>query len=114
MKCRNRIDDVRTGDGGRPGISLSGDLKSGSSGIRLEGGVNLDQACITQAPKFGDLLVNRGRARPEKRVTAMSKLPQKKCTGLTLPRNCPANPAKIRSTWSRIDPLTRRKRPLPS
>ena len=38
------MDDVRTGDGGRPGISLSGDLKPGSSGIRLEGGVNLDQA----------------------------------------------------------------------
>ena len=44
MKCRNRIDDVRTGNGGRPGISLSGDLKPRSSGIRLEGGVNLDQA----------------------------------------------------------------------
>ena len=38
------MNDVRTGNGGRPGISLSGDLKPGSSGIRLEGGVNLDQA----------------------------------------------------------------------
>jgi len=38
------MDDVRTGNGGRPGISMSGDLKTGSSGIRLEGGVNLDQA----------------------------------------------------------------------
>jgi hypothetical protein len=38
------MDDVRTGGGGRPGISLSGVLKPGSSGIRLEGGVNLDQA----------------------------------------------------------------------
>ena len=28
-----------------------------------------------------------GAGRPENRVTAMSKLPQKKCTGLTLPRN---------------------------
>jgi hypothetical protein len=38
------MDGVRTGGGGRPGISLSGDLKPGSSGIRLEGGVTLDQA----------------------------------------------------------------------
>jgi hypothetical protein len=44
MKCRNRLNDVRTGNDGRPGISMSGDLKPGSSGIRLEGGVNLDQA----------------------------------------------------------------------
>jgi hypothetical protein len=44
MKCRNCMNDVRTGNDGRPGISLSGDLKPGSSGIRLEGGVNLDQA----------------------------------------------------------------------
>ena len=38
------MDGVRTGGGGRPGISLSGDLKPGSCGARLEGGVNLDQA----------------------------------------------------------------------
>lgn len=44
MKGRNSIDDVRTGSSGRPGISVSGDLKPGSSGIRLEGGVNLNQA----------------------------------------------------------------------
>ena len=44
MKGRNSIDDVETGGGGRPGISLSGDLKTGPCGIRLEGGVNLDQA----------------------------------------------------------------------
>ena len=38
------MDGVRTGNDGRPGISLSGDLKPGSCGTRLEGGVNLDQA----------------------------------------------------------------------
>ena len=38
------MDGVGTGNGGRPGISLSGDLKPGSCGTRLEGGVNLDQA----------------------------------------------------------------------
>ena len=38
------MNGVRTGNDGRPGISLSGDLKPGSCGARLEGGVNLDQA----------------------------------------------------------------------
>jgi hypothetical protein len=38
------MDGVRTGGDGRPGISLSGDLKPGSCGTRLVGGVNLDQA----------------------------------------------------------------------
>ena len=38
------MDGVRTGGGGRPGISLGGDLKPGSRGTRLEGGVTLDQA----------------------------------------------------------------------
>jgi hypothetical protein len=38
------MDGVRTGIGGYPGISMSGDLKPGLCGTRLEGGVNLDQA----------------------------------------------------------------------
>ena len=38
------MDGVKTGGGGRPGTSLGGDLKTGPSGTRLEGGVNLDQA----------------------------------------------------------------------
>ena len=44
MNCRKRTVDVETGGGGRSGISQGGDLKPGPGGIRLEGGVNLDQA----------------------------------------------------------------------
>jgi hypothetical protein len=44
MTSRNSKDGVRTGGGGHPGISVSGDLKPGSRGTRLEGGVNLEQA----------------------------------------------------------------------
>ena len=44
MNCRNSIDDVETGGGGHSGNSKGGDLKSGPCGIRLEGGVNLEQA----------------------------------------------------------------------
>ena len=44
MTCRKRMVDVRTGDGGRPGMSAGGALKTGLRGVRLEGGVNLDQA----------------------------------------------------------------------
>src|SRR5580658_7069359 len=44
MNCRKRIVDVKTGDGDHSGISEGGDLKPGSCGIRLEGGVNLDRA----------------------------------------------------------------------
>ncbi len=44
MNCRNNIDDVETEDGGHFGISKGGDLKPGLCGVRLEGGVNLDQA----------------------------------------------------------------------
>jgi hypothetical protein len=44
MKCRKRMDGVKTGGGGHPGTSLGGDLKTGPSGTRLEGGVNLGQA----------------------------------------------------------------------
>lgn len=46
MNCRKRTVDVETGDGGHSGISKGGDLKPGPRGIRLEGGVNLDQALI--------------------------------------------------------------------
>ena len=38
-----------------------------------------------------------GARRPEKRVTARSKLPQKKCTGLALPRNPVRKRRKTRS-----------------
>ena len=44
MTCRNCIVDVRTGGGGRPGMSLGGALKSGPCDIRLESGVTLIQA----------------------------------------------------------------------
>lgn len=44
MNCRKRIVDVRTGVGGHPGMSAGGVLKTGSRGVRLEGGVTLDQA----------------------------------------------------------------------
>jgi hypothetical protein len=44
MKCRKRMDGVKTGGGGHSGTSLGGDLKTGPSGTRLEGGVNLEQA----------------------------------------------------------------------
>src|SRR5487761_1716403 len=39
----------------------------------------------------------RGARRPENRVTARSKLPQKKCTGLDLPMNRPRNSSKTES-----------------
>ena len=44
MKCRNSTVDVETGAGDYSGTSKNGDLKTGSCGIRLGGGVNLDQA----------------------------------------------------------------------
>ena len=40
----------------------------------------------------------RGARRPEKRVTARSKLPQKKCTGLHLPMNRVRNSLNTLST----------------
>jgi hypothetical protein len=49
MNCRKRTFDVETGGGDHSGISKGGDLKTGSCGIRLEGGVNLDQALIRNA-----------------------------------------------------------------
>ena len=48
MNCRKRMVDVRTGGGGHPGMSMGGALKSGPCGIRLEGGVNLDQALLAE------------------------------------------------------------------
>ena len=44
MNCRKRIVDVKTGAGGRSGMSAGGVLKTGPRGVRLEGGVTLDQA----------------------------------------------------------------------
>jgi hypothetical protein len=44
MNCRKHIDDVGTGGSGHSGKSRGGDLKPGLCGVRLEGGVNLDQA----------------------------------------------------------------------
>lgn len=46
MNCRKRIVDVKTGGGDHSGTSDGGDLKPGPCGIRLVGGVNLDQALI--------------------------------------------------------------------
>jgi len=43
-----------------------------------------------------------GAGRPEKRVTARSKLPQKKWTGLALPMNRERNSLKMASTVTRI------------
>src|SRR5271157_5134496 len=43
-----------------------------------------------------------GALRPEKRVTARSKLPQKKCTGLLLPIKRDRNSLKISSVRTRI------------
>jgi hypothetical protein len=40
------MDDVKTGGGVSSGISLGGVLQSGLGGIRLEGGVNPDQALV--------------------------------------------------------------------
>ena len=44
----------------------------------------------------------RGARRPEKRVAARSMLPQKKCTGLALPRKPVRNCLNTRSTFTRI------------
>src|SRR6266516_3037591 len=42
-------------------------------------------SAITQLATLGVTPFGGGAGRPEKRVTAKSKLPQKKCTGLALP-----------------------------
>ena len=46
MTCRKCIVDVKTGGSGRSGISTGGALKPGLCGIRLEGGVNPNQAFL--------------------------------------------------------------------
>jgi hypothetical protein len=46
MNCRKRTVDVETEGDGHFGTSKGGDLETGSCGIRLEGGANLDQALI--------------------------------------------------------------------
>lgn len=40
------MDDVNTGGGVSSGISMGGVLQTGPGGIRLEGGVNPDQALV--------------------------------------------------------------------
>lgn len=66
MNCRKRMVDVRTGGGGRLGISVGGVLKTGPRGIRLEGGVNPDQA----------LLRNRRTCRPDAKEDGQLGSPQ--------------------------------------
>src|SRR3546814_5499319 len=44
-------------------------------------------SCITQSAQFGAPPGCRAAPRPEKRVTARSKAPHKKCEGLDLPWN---------------------------
>ena len=62
MKCRKRKDDVRTGDGGRPGISVGGALKPGPRGIRLEGSVNLVQAFVWNGRTCRSVAKGEGQA----------------------------------------------------
>jgi hypothetical protein len=52
---------------------------------------------ITHLPTFGTPGCS-GARRPEKRVTAISNAPQKKCTGLDLPMNRARNALNTRST----------------
>ena len=59
-----------------------------------------DSRVIESAPSFG------GAGRPEKRVTARSKLPQKKCTGL----HFPMNPARNFVKTSFENAIVRQKR----
>src|SRR6478752_4448199 len=51
---------------------------------------------IGSAPGFS------GALRPENRVTARSKLPQKKCTGLDFPMNCDRKRCRTASTESKM------------
>jgi hypothetical protein len=44
LNCRKRKDDVETEGGGHFGMSEGGVLKTGPCGVRLEGGVTLEQA----------------------------------------------------------------------
>src|SRR3546814_12747001 len=54
-------------------------------------------SCITQSAQFGAPPGCRGAPRPEKRVTARSKAPQKKCEGLDLPWHRARNTFNTRS-----------------
>ena len=56
---------------------------------------------MTRVSSPGTLPVKAGARRPEKRVTARSKLPQKKCTGLALPTKPVRNCLNTRSIWTR-------------
>ena len=68
MTCRNSQDDVETGGMVvAPGKSSDGALEPGPSGIRLGGGVNLDQA----------LLWNAGTCRPDVKGEAQAGEPRK-------------------------------------
>ena len=52
---------------------------------------------MTHGPRLGVVPWGGGAVRPEKRVTARSKLPQKKCTGLTLPMKRERNSVSTRA-----------------
>ena len=67
MNCRKRMVDVRTGGGGHSGISMGGVLESGPRGIRLEGGVNPEQA----------FLRNRRTCRPDAKGDGQPGSPRK-------------------------------------
>lgn len=67
MNCRNRIVDVRTGGGVDPGMSAGGALKTGPRGVRLVGGVTLDQA----------LARNRRTCRPDAKGDGRAGDPRK-------------------------------------
>jgi hypothetical protein len=68
MTCRNSQDDVETGGMVvAPGKSSGGALRPGPGGIRLGGGVTLDQA----------LLWNAGTCRPDAKGEAQAGNPRK-------------------------------------
>src|SRR5579871_917347 len=52
--------------------------------------------------KIGSGSLRSGAGRPENRVTARSKLPQKKCTGLDLPIKRDLKTLKTSSTETRV------------
>jgi hypothetical protein len=59
-------------------------------------------SCVTLSGRWGTPPGCKGARRPENRVTAKSKLPQKKWTGLHLPMNAVRNSCSTRSTCKRI------------
>jgi hypothetical protein len=56
---------------------------------------------MTQSAQLGAPPGCVGASRPENRVTARSKAPQKKWTGLTLPMKPARNSDITRSAWTR-------------